>query len=51
MNWILIANTTTSRVDYQTLGAIIIGLSIAIAGIVRIIRGLPSKEEKIANEE
>ena len=49
MNWILIANTTTSKVDYQILGAIIIGLSIAIAGMIRIIRG-SRKKETIANE-
>jgi len=44
MNYILIANTTTSTVDYARLVIIMFGLLVAIAGLRQIIRGSRKKE-------
>ena len=48
-NWILLANTTQSTVDYARLVIIMFGLLVAIAGLRQMIRG-SRKKETIANE-
>lgn len=50
MNYILIANTTVSTVDYYGLGVTLIAILIIIVGLRGIIRG-SRKKEMIVNEK